>query len=131
MVALRSIFGCLSAGGAGTLPAEAVREAYNKQGATIAIFLMKFLSSREAENREGAPFLFCCTSPFFGRLSAQPTPKKCFKMNLQRLANLSKIGGNSAAIRPKCSPNPSWETLRPNSGALVLFQILQKTTFLT
>ena len=33
-------FKCLSAGGVGTLPAEAVPKACKKQGATIAIFLI-------------------------------------------------------------------------------------------
>ena len=60
---------CLSAGGAGPLPVEAVPEACNKQEATIAIFLFKFLSSREA-----------------GTLLAEPVP------------DASKIQGSTIAI---------------------------------
>ena len=101
-----------SSGEAGTLPAEPVPDASKMQGATIAILYFAFLL-------------------FFGRVSAQLAPEKCFKIILQRLANLSKNEEQSQTIRPKCSQNPPWEALPPNSGSLVLFQILQKTHLLT
>ena len=95
-------FKCLSAGGAGTLPAEPVPDASKIQGATIAIFYFAFLL-------------------LVGRVSAQPAPEKCFEIIIQRLAHLSKIEDKSqknVQNAPKIRPGrPSGQTRAPSCSS--------------
>ena len=85
------------------------------------VLCLQRLSLKQVKCRGHHRHCFFGASPFFGRVSAQLAPEKCFTLLLQRLENLSKIDDNvqeSIKNAPKIHPGRPSGALLGSGGTL-------------